>query len=171
MTLKRTLRILSGCVCADFHRYSRRVVQRRVRKQLLSFLSTASFFCAFSTVGLAQIGIITTIAGGGPNNVLATDVPLCGPSTTALDSQQNLYVAIQCQSLVVRIDHATGILTIVAGNGSQALPPLEMAARPLMLLWFSRSEWLWTVLEMCLSLIPTITASGAWTRQPVRLPP
>ena len=123
MTLKRTLRILSGCVCADFHRYSRRVVQRRVRKQLLSFLSTASFFCAFSTVGLAQIGIITTIAGGGPNNVLATDVPLCGPSTTALDSQQNLYVAIQCQSLVVRIDHATGILTIVAGNGSPALPP------------------------------------------------
>ncbi len=161
MTLKRTLRILSGCVCADFHRYSRRVVQRRVRKQLLSFLSTASFFCAFSTVGLAQIGIITTIAGGGPNNVLATDVPLCGPSTTALDSQQNLYVAIQCQSLVVRIDHATGILTIVAGNGSPALPPFGDGGPAVDA----------TLVQPLGVAVDGAGASGAWTRQPVRLPP
>jgi DNA-binding beta-propeller fold protein YncE len=34
------------------------------------------------------------------------------------DSQQNLYFTLQCQSLVVRVDHFTGVLTIVAGGGN-----------------------------------------------------
>jgi sugar lactone lactonase YvrE len=69
----------------------------------------------------AQIGIITTVAGGGPNHVKATKVPLCGPSTVVTDSQQNLYFTLQCQSLVVRVDHVTNVLTIVAGDGAAIL--------------------------------------------------
>jgi len=104
------------------HASHRRVGQNRLQKQLLFVLIASNLLCGLSTVGLTQTGIITTIAGGGPDNVQATDVPLCGPSTTALDSQGNLYVAIQCQSIIVRIDHATGILTRFAGNASPALP-------------------------------------------------
>ena len=119
MTPNSAAPIRSSDPCRCFHR---QVGRRKVRKQLLSFLTVTSFLGALSTVALAQTGIITTIAGGGPDNVPATSVPLCGPATTALDSQQNLFVTIQCQSLVVRIDHVTGILTRFAGNASPALP-------------------------------------------------
>jgi len=67
--------------------------------------------------------VITTVAGngtfgysgdGGP----ATAAMLGFPSNVKVDSQGNLFVADFSIGVVRRVDHATGIITTFAGNGS-----------------------------------------------------
>jgi len=70
-----------------------------------------------SLPGFAQIGIITSVAGGGPNDIPATQANVCSPTAVILDSDGNLYVTSYCEGMVLRVDHATGILTVAAGNG------------------------------------------------------
>jgi len=72
----------------------------------------------------AVSGVITTIAGTGiagtsPNGTLATSAEMDLPLALAFDAAQNLYFADARTHLVERIDHATGLLTTVAGNGIQ----------------------------------------------------
>src|SRR3954447_3607010 len=73
----------------------------------------------------AQTGTIATIAGngvagtggvGGP----AVNAQLSAPGGIVLDSSDNLYIADSQNNRVVRVDAATGILTLVAGNGVAA---------------------------------------------------
>jgi sugar lactone lactonase YvrE len=71
-------------------------------------------------------GIITTIAGSGnPNGGYrgdggsATDAELWGPSALALDASGNLYIADTFNNRVRRIRATTGIITTIAGNGSE----------------------------------------------------
>ncbi len=72
----------------------------------------------------ARTGLVTTIAGtgvwgfggdGGP----ATSALLGGPGDIATDSAGNIYFSDPYNHRVRRISAATGIITTVAGNGSQ----------------------------------------------------
>ena len=60
--------------------------------------------------------LISTIAGGGPNNIPALASGLGIAPTAAVDSAGNLYVCDYDESRVYKVDLA-GTLTIVAGNG------------------------------------------------------
>ena len=80
----------------------------------------------FSSALVAQTGTIVTIAGngwtGGATGVggPAVNAPLAGPLGIAVDTSDNLYIADSASNRVVRVDAVTGILTLVAGNGTAA---------------------------------------------------
>ena len=60
---------------------------------------------------------ITTIVGGPPNHVPATQAPINTPVAVARDYAGNLYTADFSRNVVYKID-PSGQLTIVAGNGT-----------------------------------------------------
>ena len=69
-------------------------------------------------------GILTTIAGTGApgfsgDNGLATSAQLDLPTALALDAQSNLYLADTRNHRIRRIDAATGLISTIAGNGTQ----------------------------------------------------
>jgi trimeric autotransporter adhesin len=71
----------------------------------------------------AATGIITTIAGNGTygysgNGGAATSAMMGNPQQLALDGSGNLYIAEQGESVVVKVDLSTGIITTVAGDGT-----------------------------------------------------
>jgi hypothetical protein len=65
----------------------------------------------------SQSSIISTIAGGGPNNVAALNAPLDYAWGLAADQFGNTYVAVGNASRVFKVD-ANGTLTVFAGNGA-----------------------------------------------------
>jgi hypothetical protein len=69
-------------------------------------------------------GILTTIAGTGSpglsgDNGPATSARLDLPTALALDAQNNLYLADTRNNRIRRIDVTTGVITTIAGNGTQ----------------------------------------------------
>lgn len=66
--------------------------------------------------GARAEGIIQTVAGGGPNNMPALEANLGTPGWIAVDTAGNLFVAARDQNRIFRVD-ASGLLTVVAGNG------------------------------------------------------
>jgi trimeric autotransporter adhesin len=75
------------------------------------------FLLAF-IVAKAQPGYINTIAGGsGGNNTLAINAQLLNPWDIVSDNAGNIYFSDLGNSLVQKINLATGIITIIAGNG------------------------------------------------------
>ena len=65
---------------------------------------------------LAQYAV-STVAGGGPNNLPALKASIGYPGTIALDSAGNSYIADSYSSQILKVD-TTGTLTVVAGNGT-----------------------------------------------------
>ncbi len=67
----------------------------------------------------AATGVITTVAGGGAggDGGLATQASLAGPFGVAATALGDLYVGESSAHRVRRIDHATGVITTVAGTG------------------------------------------------------
>ncbi|HEU4887738.1 MAG TPA: hypothetical protein VFV49_07630 [Thermoanaerobaculia bacterium] len=68
-------------------------------------------------------GIINTIAGTGAAGFLGDNGPavsarLSGPRGVALDSASNVYIADEDNNRIRRISAATGVITTVAGGGS-----------------------------------------------------
>jgi sugar lactone lactonase YvrE len=66
-------------------------------------------------------GNLTVVAGnglqsGGANGIQATSSSLNGPVGIAIDPAGNLIIADQGPSVVRRVDHSTGIMTIIAGS-------------------------------------------------------
>ena len=96
----------------------------------------------------AQTGLINTVAGtgvagtagvGGP----ASSAQLYQPGGVCIDSADNLYIADKGNHRVVRVDAATGTLTLIAGNRPQpkALHELTAPAAPKSL-WKKLKAWL-----------------------------
>jgi len=72
----------------------------------------------------AATGIITTVAGNGTQNYSgdggpATSAALWSPTGVALDGAGNLYIADFGNHRIRKVNAATGIITTVAGNGTQ----------------------------------------------------
>lgn len=68
-------------------------------------------------------GIITTIAGigqfgNGGDNGLASNASLFDPSSITFDSHDNLYIADQLNNKIRKVDALTGIITTIAGDGT-----------------------------------------------------
>ena len=69
-------------------------------------------------------GIIVTVAGTGTPGFSGDSAPAIAatlnfPTAIALDSHGNLYLADSANHRIRRIDTATGIITTIAGNGTQ----------------------------------------------------
>ena len=67
-------------------------------------------------------GVITTIAGNGTmgyngDNILATSARLNVPAFVAVDASGNLFIADWQNNRIREVNHATGVITTVAGNG------------------------------------------------------
>jgi len=75
-----------------------------------------SLVMSWSTFG--QTYTINTFAGGGlPVNIPGTSAGLGSPNSVAVDGAGNLFFPAQ-ENVVLRLDATTGILTLVAGNGT-----------------------------------------------------
>lgn len=70
----------------------------------------------------ARTGIITTVIGGGAlpplDGYLGTSIQLNYPAGIAIDSNDNLYLAVTSAQRVLRFDPRTGTIMTVAGNGT-----------------------------------------------------
>jgi hypothetical protein len=71
----------------------------------------------------ASTGVITTVAGTGTANYTgdggqATAATLWGPQGIAIDSAGNLYIADDINDVVREVNHASQVITTLAGNGN-----------------------------------------------------
>ena len=71
-------------------------------------------------------GVITTVAGNGTvgysgDNGPATAAELDGPTGVAVDSAGDLFIADSANNRIREVNHATGVITTVAGNGTWRL--------------------------------------------------
>jgi trimeric autotransporter adhesin len=71
----------------------------------------------------AATGTITVVAGNGTsgfsgNNGPATSAELGAPTSVAVDSAGNLYIADSFDAVIWKVTAATGTITVVAGNGT-----------------------------------------------------
>ena len=78
-------------------------------------------------------GVITTVAGNGTqgysgDNGPATAAELMLPRGVAVDSAGDLFIADADNNRIREVNHATGVITTVAGNGTQATAAIT--ARP-----------------------------------------
>ena len=71
-----------------------------------------------SLPALAQQDVITTVIGGGPNGIPATDANLYNPQGVAVDSSGNVYIASFNQHRIFKVNTA-GTISVVAGSGAQ----------------------------------------------------
>ncbi len=66
---------------------------------------------------LAQYAI-STVAGGGPNSLAELSASIGYPGSVAFDAAGNTYIADSYSSHIFEVNATTGILTVVAGNGT-----------------------------------------------------
>jgi hypothetical protein len=69
-----------------------------------------------SLPALAQQDVVTTLMGGGPNDIPAVDANLYNPTTVAADTSGNYYIAAYNQNRIFKVN-TTGTLTVFAGAG------------------------------------------------------
>lgn len=87
------------------------------RTHFLAFSCAAVLLSLIPAARAQQQHIITTVAGGLPNHVPATQAAISAPAPVVKDSAGNLYTADLSRNAVYKID-SSGQLTIVAGNGA-----------------------------------------------------
>jgi sugar lactone lactonase YvrE len=84
----------------------------------MRLLPAAILALTVSSCALGQTYTIQTIAGGGlATNIPGTSAMLLQPESVAVDGAGNVFFS-QANSTVTRLDATTGILTVVAGNGT-----------------------------------------------------
>ena len=86
------------------------------------------FIADFSNVVVREVdlttGVITTVTGNGHQGYSgdggpATAAELGGPEGVAVDASGDLFIADTGNSAIREVDHATGVITTVAGDGFQ----------------------------------------------------
>lgn len=91
------------------------------------------FMVALLVIACSAFGqnyTIQTFAGGAlpPDNTPGPSAGLGWPTSVAVDSSGNLYVAVRFRDIVVRLDAKTGLLTRVAGTGTPGFNGDNIAA-------------------------------------------
>ncbi len=86
------------------------------RPDMMRFVCLALLIAASASKAFSQQGIITTIAGGGANSPVALSAYIA-PSSVAVDSLGNIFIASSGMHEVLRVD-PLGNLTQVAGTGA-----------------------------------------------------
>jgi len=81
-------------------------------KKLL-FISISILLCLTN-----QAQIITTVAGGGGDNIPAIKSPINKPTWVAIDFLGNLFIADRNNNKIRKVNVTTGIISTIAGNGS-----------------------------------------------------
>jgi sugar lactone lactonase YvrE len=81
----------------------------------------------------AVTGVISTFAGNGKNGYSSYGIPALeasfgDPSGVAVDAQGNVYVSDQLTDKILKIDAVTGVLDVIAGNGSGGDGSLAVSA-------------------------------------------
>jgi len=83
--------------------------------------STLILFVAVAAVFAPQFAVaqysISTVAGGGPNNLAALQASVGIPESIAFDSNGNAYIAESYASQILKVT-PSGTVTVVAGNGT-----------------------------------------------------
>jgi len=99
---------------------------KKIRLLISCVLSVAALFCGFASQGQTITTIAgSTIIGGGPppppptEGVAATASTTYEPYGMAQDASGNLYFADYQYNMIRKIDHTTGIISLVAGNGTR----------------------------------------------------
>ncbi|MGO8794943.1 MAG: hypothetical protein ACLQLC_08980 [Candidatus Sulfotelmatobacter sp.] len=88
-----------------------------------SRLLQIALFIAFALLSItpkfsqAQYAI-STVAGGGPNNLAELSASIGYPASVAFDAHGNTYIADPYSSHIFEVNASTGVLTAVAGNGT-----------------------------------------------------
>jgi len=72
------------------------------------------FLCSMSN---AQVGIITTIAGGMGDGIPADSASIDWPQGLAHDASGNLYITDAGNNRIRKVNISTGTISTVAGNG------------------------------------------------------
>lgn len=85
--------------------------------RLLTFFSVALLLALLTPQFLYGQFSITTVAGGGPNNLSATHASIGYAGGVAIDGAGNTYISDSYSNQVFKVD-TNGNLTIVAGNGT-----------------------------------------------------
>ncbi|MGO8792744.1 MAG: choice-of-anchor D domain-containing protein [Terriglobia bacterium] len=69
----------------------------------------------------SKSGILASVAGGGSggDNGPATEATLAAPTGVATDGSGNVFIAEMESQRIRRVDAATGVITTVAGNGTE----------------------------------------------------
>jgi sugar lactone lactonase YvrE len=88
---------------------------RRQNSPSLVFVALA--LVLFAPPALLAQYAISTVAGGGPNNLTALKASIGNPGGVALDAAGNIYIADSQSSHIFKVDTANN-LTVVAGNGT-----------------------------------------------------
>src|SRR5579862_5175699 len=89
----------------------------RSSKRISSFLVAAALALCAAQSSFAQYSI-SSIAGGGPNNLAAVKASIGFPQAVALDNAGNAYIAnAYLPSQIFKVS-TTGTLTLIAGNGT-----------------------------------------------------
>lgn len=73
---------------------------------------------ASSSTGVGPDSTIETVAGGALQNGMPALEASVSPRAVAVDSSGNLFIADSTLNVVFEVNHATGIITVVAGNGT-----------------------------------------------------
>ncbi len=80
------------------------------------------FLVLFLCLVLAELSVaqlISTIAGTQGDGKPAIEAQLSGPLGMCIDASGNIFIADTGNRLIRKIDHSTGVITTVAGNGEQ----------------------------------------------------
>ncbi|MGA8735444.1 MAG: hypothetical protein WB558_16120, partial [Terriglobales bacterium] len=87
------------------------------RHTLLIVILIAVALLLFTPQVLLAQYAISTVAGGGPNNLTALKASIGYPGSIVLDAAGDIYIADSYSSHIFKVD-TTGTLTVVAGNGT-----------------------------------------------------
>jgi hypothetical protein len=92
------------------------IIQMTFLWPLLAFIIVSGF----ASTAFGQTYTIKTFAGGAlPNNISGASAAIT-PSAVAVDASGNVYIGSAALFAVFRLDGLTGVLTLVAGNGTAA---------------------------------------------------
>ena len=79
----------------------------------------AALVLLFPSLTLGQTYTISTLAGGGlPVNIPGTSASFPAVNSVAADAAGNVFMTLDVNHIVVRLDATTGMLTLVAGTGT-----------------------------------------------------